>query len=141
MIDYDKLKLVYELCEKTSIEISYAYKNKDSEFVAWVTLDQLLLELEELSQPEPKYKTGWYVLDGRIKSTEVLNQTGYVCCDKTAVEAVGRTMYTSREELIQAQIEYWKKLKQEHCEHESDGSIFRDYPPTSKCKKCGEFYR
>lgn len=111
MIDYEKLKLIYELCEKNSIEISYAYKKKDGEFVAWVTLDQLLVELKELKQPQSKYKTGWYVLDGRIKSTEVLNQTGYVCCDKTAVEAVGRTMYTSRDELIQEQIKHWQSLR------------------------------
>ena len=29
----------------------------------------------------------------------------------------------------------------EQCEHESDGLSYLSYPPQSRCKKCGQFYR
>jgi hypothetical protein len=28
-----------------------------------------------------------------------------------------------------------------YCEHESDGLNYLSYPPQSRCKKCGEYYR
>ncbi len=128
MFDYDKLRLAYELgdClpDNYSVTISLNSGNirkKDRLLCAFQdqngiqridNLDDLIAKLQELTQPDkPKYKDAWYIGNrSEIKCTKVENQEGYIYCDESSRDAFGKTLYSSRASLIEAQIEYWTKL-------------------------------
>ena len=172
MIDYEKLKKAHELAEKLSYEsdeiirIYTVFYQKNKPFVSAENdfdeiargEDAIIAKLTELTQPEQKYKEAWYIHNGDVLSTEVLNKPGYICCDKTERNAIGRHMYETKEALIEAQIKYWQSLHPdyqplpmssggcgviEECRHESDGSYCINSLGKSgdKCKKCGGFYK
>ncbi len=162
MIDYEKIKLAHELAEKEGAAIYYTYKNSDGNYVSGNDLDQLLLEMTRMNQPKQKYKVGQEVW---VKSYSVFNE-GHMSmdaykavvipfrdCDYRRGEDLIRTIcngdeyvcgesfvYPSREALIESQIQYWTKLKNE-CHHQDDGNCYTSHPSMCKCIKCGEFYR
>ena len=180
MIDYKKLKVIHDkliadnnlyveviLGEKAGMCVSLKdYKTNDTIFMGF-TIDEVFQEFERLTNTESKYKTAWYMHNGQIKSTEVLNQGGYLFCDKSDYQSMGRTMYPTREALIESQISLWNNLKKEindnienMCEkdfrHESDGDFYHkpqngepwriirasvSSNPVSKCKKCGIYFK
>ncbi|HAU1312530.1 TPA: hypothetical protein F8R99_14185 [Legionella pneumophila] len=195
MIDCDKLKKAHELSEKLSvitnenviIQITYRgennllfniYQNDMSKFdssMLCLSLDGLIKQLEELTQPKPKYKIGdkaWYLSDEYEPFLLFIEDIDYdsdvMYMDSNDNWWHEEQLYPSRESLIDAQIEYWKGMKQEQivpieemsppfegevkgfdthkpCEHERDGILYRASEHGSvashRCKKCGEFYR
>lgn len=164
MIDYEKLKTAHELAYKLSqkiegcLDITVSFNNseyhksldyllkdhKRNEEWLFSTLDDLIMELNERTKPEPKYKDAWFVnAHGRAQCTEVLNKEGYICCDKSDIQALSRTMYPTKESLIAAQIAHWNSLSEPaECQHEPNGQTsFIGYPEAYKCKKCMVYYR
>lgn len=130
----------------------------------YLSLNDALQAIKNLTQdkPKPKYKDAWYVQDGKIFKTVVRNQDGYVFGEFTDVSALGRTMYPSKQALIESQIEYWASLKNEeistksedirkHCVHKFDGKFYHAFTKdpcdirntmhfVCKCADCGEWY-
>lgn len=180
MIDYEKLKLAHDYLIKHEIKakiihgllideegnhkgyLSLTPLNKDT--ITFNCFYDLMKKLQELTQPEPKpkYKDAWFVSSHQtIECTKVENQEGYIYCSESHRDGFGRTMYPTREALIEAQIEYWKSLSAISdgytpviCQHESDGHKYdKDLPAFdnngvmifrelfNKCNKCGEFYK
>ncbi len=146
MIDYEKLKIAEELCEKND---GYYFKitvdsscglgrpllcNKDSYDEDFNNIDDLIAKLQELSKPEPKYKVGQtvyicindniisFVINEIIKDIDYFyifytDEGDYIDDGRSFDQYIEDELYPSREALIQAKIDYWKHLKQEHCEH------------------------
>ncbi len=161
MIDYEKLKLAHELAEECDMQIWFtASSRKDYGATAIMDIDDLIAKITELTQPKPKYKDAWYLSDnGKLPlCTKVHAGAYYAMCDETDIGALGKTMYPSKEALIDAQIEYWQSLKSKdaaslyaagvkkiyadaECQHESEEIGYTSNPPQNRCKKCGEFYR
>ena len=172
MIDYEKLKTANTLAHKLSIatgvrvDICIVYMDCDEpDFMLCdyrtdrplyiCSIDELIDELYELTQPEPKYKVGstwWYLNDTWNEPDSLLiNET-----NKDWYRKDGE-WYPTKAALIEAQIAYWQSLrksqeeyceqsgvklgKREGCEHESDGNMLLSCPGQWKCKKCGEFCR
>ena len=156
MIDYEKLQESHEMLIKSKIHATinhglgidwrgdqFAYVHltlwdKSREPLEFAGMDELIQKLQELTAPKPKYLNGWYI-DGFGKM-DYLTQITQEDIKKNDIE-----FYSSKEQLIQAQIDHWTNLledeSQEPCQHESDGAIYCSNPPKNKCKKCGEFYR
>ncbi len=132
MIDYDKLKLAHESayirCNETGgrTDVTCIFYDTCSEpeyhFVDYTSdkdyifyeIEDLIAKIKELNnqhKPKPKYKLAWFLMDGHINTTEVTNQEGFVSCDNTIPIAFGRTMYNSKKELIESQIEHWKNMR------------------------------
>lgn len=166
MIDYDKLKLAHELALKLGAGLSHYYdkhKTGDGEFELfhvnsfqlWGShqsykaemLDDLISKLQELTQEiKPKYKDAWFINKHNvIECTKTENQEGYAYCDETSHDAFGKTMYPSREALIEAKIEYWNKLRYPTIEEsarfaqnsikELGEKLFKD---NFECPKCNQ---
>ena len=137
MIDYDKLKLAHELAYKrcehtggrvdvtccffdTNIEPEYHFvdytNDKDNQCFA---IDDLLSKLQELTgELKAKYKDGqevWYcwnhdVVDNLIVRVVVNEEIKYIVeCGRVSMPESG--IFSSRQALIEAQIEYWQSLK------------------------------
>lgn len=185
MIDYNKLKIAHELAEKYKYDkthpctithhvifLEFGGHAQQHNLILkdgihrYADIDSLISVLRELTRPEPKYKDCWYVgSGGHPRCTKVLNQEGYAICEETDNEAYGVlvTLYPTKSQLIEAQIEYWQSLREpqdeycnvsgaklgkpNECQHESDGQLHTVVSfgacveKISKCAKCGEFYR
>ncbi len=192
IIDYEKLKLAHDLAEKllyasdydsVSLIVGVVKEYKEVEYSLVINcerktssfnIDYLIAKLQELttSKAEPKYKLWqevYFLSEGEIDESKVYeiddSHTPYFY----QLELCGAwwredQLYSSKEELIDAQIEYWKSMKDQFvdkneivCEHESDGRFHGKTPighssssipgslpagckHVNKCKKCGEFY-
>lgn len=81
--------------------------------------------------PEQKYKDAWYVYEGKIAQTIVLNKEGYIFCDGTDSRGFGRHMYPSKSALIEARIAYWREqFEKDRVELGASGTTesFEPYP-------------
>lgn len=175
MIDYDKLRMAHELASKIKTHylvhiVGGKYPAEGSEFtlVDWIPdmpdyvtndMDALISRLQELTQDiKPKYKAGdevWRLLHDEVVKSTIIE--AYI----TSSELLYRLesgwweeiqLHTSREALIESQLEYWKNLLSEQleqhvspyckpkCQHESDGLMYCSNPRKNKCIKCGEYY-
>ena len=168
MIDYEKLKKADLLAcdsENYYFDIEFGKENyimnlhdstrayHDQCIYKTLSIDDLIKRLQKLTEKKqkPLYKDAYYLHNGKIECTCVLNQIGFVFCHKTNINALGREMYDSREHLIDCQVEYWTKLKNEstnrhheleydECQHEPDENMYLSNPNKHRCRKCGEFY-
>lgn len=132
MIDYEKLKECHELAKKLYDKgddyavctrfnfpyMTYTLSNNDlrSDFNS---INVLLEKLRKLTEPEPRYKvddTVW-VLAGNKPIEYIYNE---YLSDSSCI-------YTSKAELIQAQIDYWESLKYPYADEDSD------YHAPTKC--------
>ena len=156
MIDYDKLNTVHGLINK--LEGSYITVNYGSGWAGdtfMVTrpngyliyssdIDFIIAQLREITQEEPKakYTLGdelWYLHHQEIESF-------------ISVKTLGRThydgeywwhedyLYPTKASLIEAQLKYWLKSKQEDCQHDFN-SVFNFYDESGSkyyqgCSKC-----
>lgn len=132
MIDYERLKIAHELADKYSnicadrivsvcidinvgTHINYVIRGVSGLMFVAEDINDLIAKLKELThpdEPKPKYKDAWFVSShNNIVCTKVENQEGYIYCDETNHDALGKNMYPSREALIESQIEYWNKLR------------------------------
>lgn len=185
MIDYEKLKTAIALANTYSeqqsmgvgirIMLSVGLIHFDLEgetTVRFDGLDGLISRLKELTQPTRKYKIGDFVWLRRrgnylpsVKIEDVENDP-----DDEDPYYIGSTfgdwykeqeLFPTKQSLIEAQLEYWQKMKLEcieapfddviisECKHESDAEAFANaakpgwdiscYKPF-KCMHCGEFY-
>lgn len=144
MIDYEKLKKAIELSQKYGIEhnetstltcVIYAHTN---EYYEWQTyshpkfttqkIDELLAKLEELTQPQPKYKVGqtvfliwsdaWEIREFLIRDMQYLNSHEYWQIEGDLEKDNSSSckifpehlFYLTRQELIKSQITYWKSI-------------------------------
>jgi hypothetical protein len=150
MIDYKKLKLANELCRYLNnycfeilfvgnsfpvIFLKYADDNGDNPKLWHMsTVDKLIDKLQELSQPQPKYKVGdqvWALDEGDIISFYITKIDGNKYSGshfKNIYDCFWDEdyLYLSKEALIQAQIDHWKNLLAE--EYEQDISLYC-HPP------------
>jgi len=141
MIDYEKLKEAHELCDKIYLaSVDMKYSKHDGEkyyFLAPITdagtfhcssfifneIDALITKLRELTQSEPKYKVGdivWVINRNNVPVSLKIHaystyahRIGYVVANKDDEQFYmdGGSFHSSRESLIQSQIEYWSSLK------------------------------
>ena len=130
MIDYEKLKKAHELALKLpeTCQITMRSVYKDGKFFInyyldvygggidsqgiWMEIDDMIIKLTELTQP--KTKDAYYLSENNrcILTTKVIDIKGcFGHHDDTSVEAIGKRMWWSKESLINAQIDYWTKLK------------------------------
>jgi len=135
MIDYDKLKIAHELCEKLSIiknqyiqvkiqiclnDCSYALENNANIFkFEWFdSIEELITKLKELTEPQPKYKIGqevWYItcefepISTKIEDLTWFEDSTHYLIDEGHIKE--SNLYPSKQALIEAQIEHWTKLK------------------------------
>lgn len=134
--------------------------NDKRDIFEFYSIDDLITKLEELTQPKPKYKIGdkaWYLSDEYEPFLLFIEDIDYdsdvMYMDSNDNWWHEEQLYPSRESLIDAQIEYWKGMKQEQivpieemkppfegevkgfrcfddeaegkeCEHESDGKYW-----------------
>lgn len=168
MIDYEKLKqadLLASDSENYYFDIEFGKKNypiylydgtrpyHDQSIYKTLSIDDLIKKLQKLTEKKqkPLYKDAYYLHNGKIECTCVLNQIGFVFCDKTNLNALGKEMYDSKEHLIDCQVEYWNKLKNDltrkhheledgECQHGPDENMYLSNPNKRRCRKCGEFY-
>jgi hypothetical protein len=186
MIDYEKLQLIHKMYPQGYLKIIPIFNSKceiedfnysmeiDGNMANYfLSADSLLNKLKELTQPKPKYEIGqevWYLVMNNIQTWTIYhiffdpNSKEYRYYDAQKSWLTEKEIYSSKLELIQAQIDHWTCLKNEElstgsedvsmescsesirkhheleCEHESDeDGDFGKYP-SAKCKKCGEFY-
>lgn len=183
MIDYEKLKKAHELADSSEIYyfsaefgvMASSFKIYDSEVIVFVThcIDDLITKLEKLvkPEPEPKYKVGdrVFVEKGKgiysFKIDKILYDYGYwylnMLTDSDFDQYREDVLFSSKEALIEAQLQYWQKLYNEGrckhglqtpectlckdevgvCQHEPCSEPYLSCPPWIKCRKCGEFYK
>ena len=127
MIDYEKLIKAHHVCIGTDFYISAEFGHLGGAFIYILNksqnrrlfetkdTDELITKLNELTNPEPNYKEGWF-LRGR---TPVMCKCAPDCDgyalhadedDDISAESWGKIMYPTREALIKHQIEYWHGL-------------------------------
>lgn len=166
MIDYDKLKQAHILIENLSYGLltvrhsKYDGTNFYFEYVSadprnkregfyFNSIDELISKLKELTKPQPKYQVGnyaWIRNEGdKPENKKIIgvedDEGSYRYSFLSSIGALGYSIdesyvYSSKKELINAQIDYWEGLREpEKCQHEPGGKVY------VKCKKCGEFYR
>lgn len=132
MIDYEKLKKAHDMCDATegyyfNITLGlnegtiylFDANNPGDDFVCNPEdLDDLIIKLEELTQPKTKYEIGqeiWFVVLGLewspIESQiESYNNGQYYVSGHWYKE---RDLYPTKQALIEAQIDHWvNQLKQ-----------------------------
>lgn len=86
-------------------------------------LDDLIEKLQELIKPEPKYKIGqkWWTLGNLGKSFEVEivgvmgGDLDLAFPDGSCRYGTAKELFPTKQALIEHQIDYWSKLKQECC--------------------------
>lgn len=181
MIDYDKLRIAHELCIGTPYYFDIALGVDDglialfdSELnVSFIDnyngLDNLIANLQTLTQPKAKYEVGdkcWCYIHGSMYECKIQQiywdndlknyrtnlirdgaPVGKISCSQSEV-------YPTKSALIESQIEYWENMRAreyenevtEECQHEPEMDIGKDCRPrfekgnNPKCKHCGELY-
>lgn len=135
MIDYEKLKEAWELCNKlaeTSYVVEFVHQGNYIEFsitdcesedglpyLITADIDELLCELKQLTQPQPKYKIGdevWFYAGNQTYSFVIeeiyLADNEYVVASHSW-HMPEQYVYSSKEQLIDDQIKCWQKMKNE----------------------------
>lgn len=141
MIDYDKLKEAHDLANETECEICYGLRMASGNILHLYGIDHLIEKLNDIKDlivkpNKPKYEIGQevWLLDCDMICTATIN--GWVddeyrlkgCKsfdDKWSTGkdyALEEQLHSSREDLIDAQLEYWSKLKNESMQPNNGGS-------------------
>lgn len=149
MIDYEKLKIIHSLAEKyrtnnvgrevetvTSFsgdDCSYFISIKEGEKIIfdwdYRDADDAITKLRELAEdePKPKYRIGqkvWFTDKKDIFNFIIYKITGDAYYDESYKFGIHESqLYPSSKSLIDAQIEYWTKLKLESMEPKFEGEI------------------
>jgi hypothetical protein len=152
MIDYEKLKVAHELINKideiyeVSVQHHFSHTRGDK-FILWTKngvaqfgieeMDDLIAELKELTKPEePKSR---FHVGQEIWFINSYDKICSFCIDKICKEtgeetyyynkynqAVGERdgLYSTKQELIEAQIQYWCEIKRKHIFEEPNNITF-----------------
>jgi hypothetical protein len=113
----DKYHVNFRLLGEDNLDVCLYNKSAGIKVGVYDNLDDLIKKLKKLTAPEPKYSVGdlvWHLNNkGKPVSFEVI-------CIDLSLPRIGYNngfiwysedqLYGSRQELIDAQIEYWKKL-------------------------------
>lgn len=130
MIDYEKLKLAENICLNHNLywfNVRMGGEGHDYNFElfklheqvdVFEDIDSLLLELKELTEPEPKYKVGdevWMAYDEPLMFIVTNNvNSKYYLKNHQGTPWIGLVyeseLYPSKESLIEAQIDYWNRM-------------------------------
>src|ERR1700679_2003839 len=138
MLEHNKFYCMYEF--GWSDRVKFELFNEDNHLCIYVTynIDDLITRLQQLTQPEPKYKVNQKVftrIDQEIHCfaiDEIINDGecwyidrnvngGYSSTDGCFDQYEEDKLYPTKADLIEAQIEYWYDLKEDWI----------------KCDKCG----
>jgi hypothetical protein len=138
MIDYNKLKLAYELADKLakkelySVEIDTRLFSLDDQkpifylslrtslSMEFKTIDLLIAKLEELTKLKPKFNVDdflWIINDSdpyqiRIKRrVDTCDYKNYQCSEGNWYSE--HELFKTKQELIESQIKHWMELKKE----------------------------
>lgn len=168
MIDYEKLKQAHELMQahkKCYCELEFGWSDHiliklyddtgpvelDNECILYTeSMEDLITKLIELTKPEPKYKVGdelytascdviFYTV---VKSIDYDNQQGFIYITSNRAATISECcLYPSKQELIEAKLDYWAKLKNEEISTRSDDesipSICSHLFANGACITCG----
>jgi len=146
MINYEKLKIAHELAKKSDARMwHYVDKNKDNAsgyefqiltddaFERWGKhsyttndIDEVIAKLQELTQPNPKYKqeqTVWFlsqcmhneIEDGNISEAEYQDGVLLYSIYNKRDYWQEHQLYPTKSALIEAQIATWLRMKDELC--------------------------
>ena len=143
MIDYDKLKIAHGLMHEYQgdkpyvVSMQFCGANKEPMYcfggdLPYMYLDDLIDKLRDLTKPEQKYAIGqevWYVIYGQdwtpIRGEiKAINPKSF-CCFVDGNLWPQHKLYPTKQDLIEAQIEYWENLKIE------------EISASTTCPKCG----
>lgn len=143
MIDYEKLKLAHEICMKSenySIKLTLGITEKPELFLRYAdddgnnpalyhmnSIDDLLSILNKLTKTKPKYEVGqtvWLIDCDDICTAKIVKYENeeYRITDCISVSdgfesgkqySIEHKLYSSKKDLIEAQINYWASLKNE----------------------------
>lgn len=146
MINYEKLKLAEELCQKSKGYyfvseyhskrglINIMLRHQDEYYEVCKDIDHLIDRLKELTEPKPKYEVGqtiYYIFhrayttlppdieEGEITDFEIIDNEIYYSIKSNKIDEL--SCFYSVEELINAQITYWQSLKYPDFEGEVNG--------------------
>ena len=133
MIDYEKLKQAVEIAQESKnywfridfavwedsrkLDIRLFNSHASGEYFL-SGFDELLLKLKELTKPEPKFRVGdtvWVIKKDKPIMADIINIEDGVChvsYDGGHSHIEGKYIYSSRKELIDAQIKHWQSLKE-----------------------------
>lgn len=164
-IDYEKLKIAHDIIKRNADyyfnasffdgDVIFEIYKRIPDVFSDVTnnVDDLIAKLKELTQheePKPKYEVGqtlWFIDCDHTINSILIDEIDY--ChpdlfyykDKRGDFISDRDKpYPSREAVIDAQIEYWKCLKNEEKTTGSDDMSMTNQSFDS-CQHCGEFYK
>ena len=155
MIDFEKLKLAYELADKytkttgnycvirtmfnTTIPCSFLLDGDPSiAMYGYTNLDAIISALQELTKPT-KYKIGqkiWYKsfdepAEGVIKAIYDSITFDDIPCYLYSIDGIGEFeeayLYASEYELISHQFEYWRHLLEPHLNQFKSNECLHDY--------------
>lgn len=191
MIDYEKLKLAHELAanyaasnwpRKMSVTIDCQGKNlqyilqiveKEKLLFDWMfeNLDNLIVQIQQSTQPQSKYKVGqevWRLNDKYEPQSFKIADIDFDADEKYLLDDSGdwwleEQLYSSKNGLVHAQIKYWlmqfdntsnyysdfeDEIKGfEHskvCQHVPTDIKWKKFEQDGtwyECSKCGEFYQ
>jgi len=133
MIDYDKLKIAHDLTEKyyeqtktmtwikimiSSISdlIVYQWTTRSNCLLKCEDIDELIAELEKMTQPKSKYAFGqslWFMHQDTIVNEDLKNFNDgryYFLFNFRYYHVKESDLYTTRSALIEAKIQYWQTL-------------------------------
>ena len=147
MIDYDKLKIAHTIAAKINRGLftcnfhspdflEFSFTSNDGAHYVMRDIDDAILKLTEMSKPKQKYALNSivYALDGFNGIIEVKIHHTYITSTHTNMKIYVSTrgakyaeseLYPTREALIEAQIDYWQKLRCQDGLHayDTDSSI------------------
>jgi len=130
MIDYDKLKKAHELINKINIYTRINITIREDECYifdarfnddcddrnAFTDIDELIAELEKMTQPKSKYAFGqslWFMHQDTIVNEDLKNFNDgryYFLFNFRYYHVKESDLYTTRSALIEAKIQYWQTL-------------------------------
>jgi hypothetical protein len=118
MIDFDKLKECHLLAEKLGIIIRYAFRQEDSVFGALYDVDELHTNLMKL-EVKPRFNIGetvWFAKEGYMPDSFIIqdivfDKDAYYCANINFVYFSQSKLYSTKKELINEQIRYWKTVQ------------------------------
>lgn len=154
MIDFEKLKIATEICKKSLdyyFRVDFCVRNNSDKLDIYLmsgdeieesfdSLDELIAKLNELTQPEPKYKKSqlvWFLDDiYRIRSRVVRDSwiaedidTGekeYAYDVSMQHPMCESNLFPTRQSLIEHQLQYWQSMSMTQMSLSESGSLIRE---------------
>ena len=133
MIDYDKLKIAHDIMLKhnkyyCTFEFGWSDRVKfcifddesENQIYHCYSIDDLIAKLQELTQPQPKYKIGndvWFLMGNVARCSSIFedlyseNSWSYTLNDDGLRWRKESLLYPTKQSIVESQIKYWQKMK------------------------------